>query len=88
MVKYEDLVNKFNETIKSIFDFLELELVDEVYNYPKYTSVKHNNAWSSEVQNIYKTRSKSESNSDFERINSFMRNHKAVKLLKKLNYID
>tara|TARA_B100001057_G_C22692281_1_gene888268 strand:+ start:135 stop:893 length:759 start_codon:yes stop_codon:yes gene_type:complete len=88
IVKYEDLVNNFNETIKSIFDFLGLELVDEVYNYSKHTSVKYNNAWSSEVKKIHKTRSKLISNRDKERINSFMRNRKAVKLLKKLNYID
>lgn len=88
LVKYEDLVNQFHETIKSILDFLDLELANEVYDYANHTTVKYNNAWDSKVKKLYNTKSRLKSSQDMERINSFMTNDKVVELMKKLNYID
>ncbi len=88
LVKYEDLVSEFDKTIVLIFDFLDLELANEVYDYTKHTSVQKNNAWDDVIKNLYKSRSRSKNTNDMKRISSFMQNPKVIKLMKKLNYID
>ncbi len=44
-IKYEDIVLNYESTIKSLFEFLDEELCDEVYNFHKHTDVKKHGAW-------------------------------------------
>ena len=88
LVRYEDLVNDFTNTIKTILDFIGEEMVDEVRNYWAHTTVRKNRAWDSDIKAFHKTRSRSENNEDIKRIKSFMEDSRALTLMKKLNYIE
>lgn len=87
LLKYEDLVNDFSKTIKSVLAFIEEDVADEVLFYWKHSTVQKNRALDSKIRPIYNTK-KRNSKEEFEIIKSFMENEKAVGIMKKLKYFE
>lgn len=51
-IRYEDLVMRYCETVRTILDFLSLEFVQQMNNYPANSSILSNNAWSDSARPI------------------------------------
>lgn len=48
-IRYEDLINHFEETMSGICNYLNIELTDRVLNWHQFASVRRNNALFSEI---------------------------------------
>ena len=52
-VKYEELTNKPEETVREICDFLSLEYSEDIINWMNNTQIKKDPAWFGEVKNVH-----------------------------------
>lgn len=86
-IRYEDLINEFEGTIRRICDFLGIPVSDEILNWHQYTTVRKNRALYSPIQEISSSSiAKYERMENKDRLDEFMENEKAVELLKSLGY--
>ena len=89
-IKYEDLINKFEKTIKKLMNFIGEDVDYHIIQWNKYAKVRESDAWHNGKvkplfkKSIHKWKQKKYSN----RINSFLKRPKAKKLLQKLRYLD
>ncbi|MEA3317527.1 MAG: sulfotransferase [Bacteroidota bacterium] len=87
-VKYENLINNFDTEIKKISEFLNESYVPSQEEWINKTSLTKSKHWNNPVQNIHARaigRWKKEKHKN--RINEFMKNPEAKKLLEELGYI-
>jgi hypothetical protein len=87
-INYEDLVLDFEDTMKKVCSFLEIEYSQILEKWYLYTNVKSNPAWFEDAQPIYTDSvgrwKKRKSSTSYKKL---MANKKAVSLMKKLNYL-
>lgn len=85
---YENLVQYYRETMKSILDFLDEPYVEEMNQWNKNTTVKRNNAWYGPVENLHdQSVGKWKKTENQERIRELMNYDDFKLLLKELKYI-
>ena len=88
MVRYEDIIENYEREIRAICEFLNEEYTTELDDWIENTRIKKSIHWGTKVQKIH-------SNSIYrwkkpehkERIQQFMENEEAQKLLKFLKYV-
>lgn len=86
-IKYENLILSYQDTIKKITKFTNLELNDEILNWHQHTKVRKNEAWDSKVKKLHSNSvGKYKRSSNQKRINQIMSNDQVVSLLKRLDY--
>ncbi len=88
-LKYEDLIYNYDQEIKRITEFLGEKFVPKKEEWMKLTSLKKSKHWKKPVQNLHSNsigRWKKPEHAG--RVKELMNNPAAVKLLKKLNYIE
>ena len=87
-VKYEDLVMNYEETIKKICTFLDIECDYHLLNWHKFTKIRTSRAWSGEIKEIFQDSvGKWKKTKYKERVEELMQKPKAIELLKKLGYL-
>ena len=86
-IKYEDIVDDFNNSISKLLEFLEIEMVDEIINYQKHTSIKRHLAWDSNVKSIYKITPRLDNPENKDVLREFMEDKIAIDLMKRLSYL-
>lgn len=87
-VKYEDLVEHYEETVKDLLHFLDLEWFDDLREFNKQTTVTKNIAFEGEqVQGLYKSSVKKWQKPEHQaQIDKFYANAEAMALLEQLGY--
>ncbi len=86
-VKYEDLVENYEETMRDLCLFIEEDFCSEIKDWSSNTSVTKNRAWSDKViPHHTKSLRKWEKPEYKERVNEIMTDKRVVNLLKKLSY--
>jgi hypothetical protein len=86
-VKYEDLVGDFKNTISRIYDFIGEEKPVKLDDWIMHTNIKQSKHWAAPIQNLYSDAAERWREAEHkERIEYFMNNKEAVKLLKQLGY--
>ncbi len=88
-IKYEDLINNYEKTIRKLLEFLGEEFHESFLSYPENAKLKFAHQWinvnARPVHNNSIGRWKEKGNEDLTK--EFMNNEQAVKLLKHYNYI-
>lgn len=88
LVKYEDLIMNYKETIGKICNFIDEEIHPNMDNWINYTSVKKHSAWNSNVKDIHSESIGKWKNNEFrERLELIMSYPEAVSLLKHYGYL-
>lgn len=86
-LRYEDLVLSFDETTRTIFDFLGESRPDEVVQWHEHTEVRRHSAIDGDIAPLYGTSVGRWKKPEFqERIEEFMSKPRAVDLLHRLGY--
>ena len=86
-IRYEDLINEFENTIEGICGFLDIPLSNEILNWHQYTTVRKNRALYSPIQQISNSSiGKFTHLENRERLAVFMEDEEAVALLEELGY--
>lgn len=86
--RYEDLVLKFDETLRSICEFCEIEYCEELINYTDFTKYKESDAWSHrKIQNPHqKSIGRWKNQMDHVEVKRLNSEPSSIDLLKKYNY--
>ena len=88
-LRYEDLIYHFDREIKQISEFLEEDFIPTKDEWTKLTSLKKSKHWKGPVQNLYsKSIGRWKKPEHAKRLEEFMSNPEAVRLMKKLKYLD
>jgi hypothetical protein len=86
-VKYEDLIEATDETLKTICDFLEEPFLEDMTAYHRSTNVRQASAWDGPARPIHSSSLRKWERAEHEaRVREFMNNSEAVALLHRLNY--
>ncbi|MEQ8360451.1 MAG: sulfotransferase [Cytophagales bacterium] len=86
-LRYRDIIMDYDDQIKEICEFLDLELVDELKNWHSNTQVKKNKAYYGEVKPIFKSSiSKWKKPENKKRAMELMQYDEAKELLKFFDY--
>jgi hypothetical protein len=86
-VRYEDLIIDFENTIKGILCFLNLEFNNDVKDWHHNSTVRAHGAWKDEVKPISpKSIGKWKYNKDSEELQRLLADDECVELLKRFNY--
>lgn len=86
-IKYENLITDFENTLQTICKFANLPLTDEVLHWHRHAKVRKNSAYFSSVEALHdKSVEKWKEPKAQSRIQKFMNDHEAVRLLEKLGY--
>ncbi len=89
VVKYENLVNRFEQTVTELCHFLDEDIDPALLDWHKHTTVQKHSAWECKVDNIYGSSVKKWKSPEYEdRVASLMSDADAVRLLKHYGYID
>lgn len=88
-VRYEDLILKFEETMKIVCEFIDEPLVPEVLNFHKYSSIQKHGAWhGGQLKPIFADSLKAwDAPNHKERVELLMSNSDAVRLLNYYSYL-
>lgn len=87
-VKYENLVNDFENEIKKVCDFIEEPVTDSLYSFTTHTNIVKSKHLAAPVEKLYaRSIAKWEKPEHAERLEEFMADAEAVALLTKLGYI-
>lgn len=86
-LRYEDLVNNYDDSMKNVCRFIEAPFVTELHNWLNYTKIRKSKHLKNPVQDLYKDsigrwRLPEHQN----RLQEFMRDAEAIELLKQLDY--
>jgi hypothetical protein len=88
-IRYEDLVEQYEKTIRSICNFLEIPLSEEILNWHKYATVRQNNALFSEITKLSSSPiGKWKKPESAERVKQLTENPEAITILKKFKYVS
>ncbi len=86
-VRYEDLLNGFAKSLKSICDFIDEEFVDEFLHYPESSTVNQHMAWSEGPRKISTSSIGRWQKPEFaDLIRNFLKDPEAVRLLNHFGY--
>lgn len=86
-IRYEDLINHFEETVSGICTYLNIKLTDRLLNWHQHASVRRNNALFSEIGKLSsRSIGKWKSPEHRERVGQFTSLPGAMELLKKYGY--
>jgi len=86
-VKYEDLVQDFEQTIRGLCDFVRIECGPEILNWHVHTTVRRNNSWVGKVVKLHaKSVKKWEMPEHAERLSLIMKDQRILELMEQLNY--
>jgi len=87
-LKYEDLVIEPEETIKSICSFIDEDFSKSLLSHAEHTHIKRDKAWFGEAEPLHQRSVGKWKRPEFkERIEEFMQNPDAVRLLKYFKYV-
>jgi len=88
LIKYEDLVTKTKETLKTVCDYCSLEFEPKMLDFQKFSNVRENVAWKyGKPVKIHPNRVQKWKKKQYtDIINSFNEDAECVNLLKKLKY--
>ncbi len=87
-LKYEDLILNYQNTMKKLCAFLDIEFNQKILNWHKYATVRRNNAFFGEVRTLSKSSiNKWEKKENKERVKDFLKKEKAKESLIELGYI-
>ncbi len=87
-IRYEDLINSYQDTIKKICDFLCEECTPHMYSWIEHTRVRKSRHWFGTVKDLYTSsigRWKEEKHR--ERVDELLADKKAVELLNRFGYL-
>ena len=88
-IRYEELVNKYEKTIKDICIFLEIPASDELLHWHQHTTVRKNNALFSPISDIHNSSvNKWEKSENTQRAAALTSIPEGKSLLKRLNYLS
>ena len=86
-VRYEDLINNFENTITIIYNFLGEQPPESLSSWKQDTNIRKSKHWAAPVQDLYSDAiARWKKPEHRQRIEEFMRNKQAVELLDKLGY--
>lgn len=86
-VRYEDLIQNFEETMKNIYQFIQEEIPKSLNDWNKNTSIKKSKHWDKPVQNIYSNAIKRWQKPEHKNVvEDFMNDKKALDLLRTFGY--
>ena len=87
-VKYENIIYNYETEIKKICQFIDEPFTEHLLDWTKYTQIKRSKHWGGKVQEIHTNAIEKWKQPQYaKRIEEFMNNKQAVKLLKALGYI-
>ncbi len=86
-IRYEDLVQNFESSIRLLCDFLQLECGPEILNWHEYTTVRRNQAWKGKVVKLHTDSVKKwERPEHRQRLQEIMQDQRIVDLMQRLDY--
>ena len=88
LIKYEDLIYKFEDTVKKICKFISIKYDQQMVNYHTKASIKRNVAFENfKVSSLQKDRNLSYNNTNHKkRISKIYSNKELLKIAKNLDY--
>ena len=88
-IRYEDLINEFEKTLTRIYEFIDEKKPENLDEWINKTNIKKSKHLVAPVQNLYSHALDRWRKPEHEkRVKEFMDNPEAVKLMKKLDYIE
>jgi len=88
VVKYEDIVTRFQQTIMTICCFLDEDLDPRLLNWHKYSTVRKHSAWDGEIKGLYADSAGKWRQPQYKnKVASVMSDSEAVSLLKHYGYL-
>ncbi len=89
LVRYEDLINRFEPTIEALCRFLGEEVVPEILNWHRHATVRNHVAWGGEVKNLHTESLARWKRPEFrEYVDALMADPQAIMLLRHYGYLD
>jgi len=86
-IRYEDLVQNFEPTIKNLCVFLKITCAPEIQNWHAHTTVRKNRAWQGKVVKLHtKSLAKWKQQEHESRLAEIMGDQRIAELMKRLNY--
>ena len=86
-VRYEDLVDDFDTTVREVCDFIDEPCRDEVINWHSHTTVRKHTAWTGNVKPLHSDSLRRwRADECRDRVAEFMADDDAVELLRELGY--
>jgi len=86
-LRYEDLVQHFEPTIRRLCDFLKLECVPEILDWHTHTTVRRNRSWKGKVVKLHaKSVRKWEKPEHHERLSQILSDERITDLMERLSY--
>lgn len=86
-IRYEDLILDYDRTMSRLCDFLQIPFVKELSDWHKFTTVKTNRAWPSDVKPIFsKSIGKWKQDEYDSKVKGFASRQSVRRLLKHYNY--
>ena len=88
LIRYEDIVSNFENTIRGLFEFLNLEFTQNIIDFNSHTTIKNHLAWNKSIEKTHKNSINRFSRPELkDHINEFMSDERALVLMSKLGYI-
>lgn len=86
-MRYEDLVQDFEQTISDLCEFVRIECGPEILNWHAHTTVRRNNSWKGKVVKLHtKSVMKWELPEHEARLSKIMEDQRILGLMEQLNY--
>ncbi len=86
-IRYEDLVQNFEPSIRELCNFLQIECGPEILNWHDHTTVRKNRAWQGKVVKLHaKSVQKWKQPEHAARLSQIMQDERIVELMEQLNY--
>ena len=87
-IKYENLINNYEDRIQKLLGFLKEPFTEEMYNWSEHTELIESKAWQDRVQKLHADSIRRWKQSKYEkRVKKIMSNPKVTELLEYLDYI-
>lgn len=86
-IRYEDLVQNFEPSIRELCDFLGIECGPEILNWHTHTTVRRNRSWKGKVVKLHSDSVKKWKRPEYEdRLKQIMGDDRIIKLMDRLGY--
>lgn len=86
-LRYEDLIQNFQETMGSLSEFLQIEYTQHLHTWKEHTPIRKSKHWGHRVKEIHnQALHRWQKQEHQQRMEAFMANSEAVSLLQKLDY--
>ncbi len=86
-LKYEDLIQQYDATLRQMMDFLEEEIAPELLQWEKHADVQQNRAWSHGAISLHgESIGRWKKSAYQDRVDEFLADRRAAELLDRLGY--